>query len=193
MNTLSTNVKVPARRKLVSTTAMQMAKNIQTRIANLKKVEGLLLTDEFAKIAQIKEDVKATEASHSLSAYEGFDEFSITFTFYQSGANSYTDNKEPSVLVSNMLRAMDPDKFEERINAESRYVTRTFKWEFDEGLEIQVDVSTYLKEDSTVCRRVQTGTKQVPVYGFDCTQPADVVEGVTPSLPAPVLELENKI
>jgi hypothetical protein len=190
---LSPNAKAPARRKLVSTTAMELSKSIQNRIAALRKVEGLLLTEEFEKIAKIKEECKGSPGMAALSSYEGFSDTGIEFTFYQYDANSYLDNGEPSVLVSNMLRAMDADKFEETISAEAYHASRSFKWEFDEGLEITVSVSTYLKKDSNVCRRVQTGTKEVPVWGFDCTTPADVVEGDTHALPAPILALDGKI
>jgi hypothetical protein len=190
---LSPNAKAPARRKLVSSTAVELSRSIQARIAALRKVEGLLLTDEFAKIAQIKEECKGSPGMAALNSYESFSDTGLEFTFYQYDANSYMSNDEPSVLVVNMLRAMDADKFEENISAESYHASRTFKWEFDEGLEITVSISTYLKKDSNVCRRVQTGTKQVPVYGFDCTAPADVVEGDTHALPAPVLALDGKI
>jgi len=168
----------------------------QSRIEGFKRVASIIDTAEFKLVDEILQACEHTDYywNHSHS--------DLTLQLYQYGALSYTSNDERLVRVNGALKSIDadmaPDTYKEQISHEYGNVTWKHQWDFEfkDGSEVIVvpfivELTIHIKQDSPECRRVQIGTKEVPVFRMECAPPADVVDPA--ALPAPVFALEGKV
>lgn len=162
-------------------------------IERYKRTMSILDTDEFALVAEIL----STLGHDSFFVDHASDALKVNV--YQYKVKSYLSNDESIVRVKNafesIVEGMAPDRKKETISAESAYVCWVYEWDFEfkvgeeiKTVPLKVDITAYIDNNSDQCRRVQTGTKEVPIYRYDCSAPAEVVP--LDQLPPPVILID---